>query len=254
MMREFADKVVLITGAGSGIGRATALAFAEHGAKVVAAGRGASAEDTAAIIRSAGGEGVAVRADVSRAAEVEALVETALRTYGRLDIAFNNAGVAGRMRPLWECSEVEFDELLRINLKGVWLCMKHEIPPMRAQGGGIIVNMSSLAGLAGVRGTGVYGASKHGVVGLTRVAALELARDNIRVNAVCPAVIRNTGISDPVERKLPELFQSLVARHPMGRAGEPAEVAAAVLSLCSSAASFVTGHALPLDGGALAGF
>lgn len=245
--------VALVTGAGSGIGRATALAFAARGARVVVAGRGDDVERTATSVREAGGEALALRVDVRVEAQVAGLVAAAVAAFGRVDYAVNNAGVGGRVAPITSATEAEFDEIVGTNLKGVWLCMKHELAQMRAQGAGAVVNVASVAGLSGVPGLGAYAASKHGVVGLTRAAALEVAADGVRVNAVCPGVILHTGISDPVARLRPERLDALVRAHPLGRAGEPEEVAAAIVWLCSPAAAFVTGAALPVDGGVLAG-
>lgn len=247
-------KVALITGTSTGIGRASAIEFAKEGAKVVAASRNEEANgETVRMIRDQGGEAIAVRADVTIASDVEALVKKAVDTYGRLDCAFNNAGVPSTPAPLFDQTEEDFDATIRVNLKGVWLCMKYEIRQMLAQGGGAIVNMSSMGGLIGMRGIAGYTASKHGVLGLTKTAALELATTGIRVNAVCPGGIRGTVMIEWLVKERPEIAGPLLASHPMGRGGQPAEVAAAVVWLCSSNASFITGHALPIDGGTFAG-
>jgi len=252
--KTFEGKVALVTGTSSGIGRATAVAFAREGARVVLASRDeAGNAETLRLVRAAGGEGVFIRADMTRAADVEAMVRGAVEAFGRIDHAVNNAGVPGPARALFEHSEAEFDEIVAVNLKGVWLSMKHEIAQMLAQGGGAIVNVASVGGLLGAAGISVYAASKHGVVGLTRAAALELARANVRVNAVCPAVIRGTAMIDWLFQARPDVGQRLLDSLPMGRGGQPEEVAAAVLYLCSDGASFITGHALPVDGGTVAG-
>ena len=245
-------KVALITGAASGIGRATALTFAREGARVVVSDVDASgAEETVSLIGEAGGESVFIHSDVSKAAHVEALVSRSVEVYGRLDAAHNNAGIEGIRVPTADFPEDEWDRVMSINLKGVWLCMKYEIQQMLAQGGGAIVNTSSIAGLIGMKGSTAYGAAKHGVVGLTRVAALEYAQSGIRVNAVCPGAVET-----PLARRLmgedPEREAMYMAIHPVGRLGTPNEIAEAVAWLCSDAASFVTGLAMPVDGGVVA--
>jgi NAD(P)-dependent dehydrogenase (short-subunit alcohol dehydrogenase family) len=254
MSKKLEGKVALVTGGSSGIGRATALAYAREGAKVVVASRGTGGlEETVELIHTAGGEAVALQTDVTREAEVEQLVERAVAHYGRLDCAFNNAGIPGSVRPFFEYTEAEWDQIHDTNLKGVWLCMKHETRQMLRQGGGSIVNTSSMAGLIGSRGIGGYAASKHGVLGLTKTAALELATSGVRVNAVCPGTIHRTAMIDQLFAGQPELARTVAAMHPMARVGEPTEVAEAVVWLSSDAASFVTGHALPVDGGLFAG-
>ncbi len=245
-------KSALVTGGGSGIGRATALAFAQEGAKIVVADQDADGgRETVDLIERGGGQAMFVRADVARAAEVEALVRAAVEAYGRLDCAFNNAGIGSTGVPLQDETEEEWDLVQSVNLKGVWLCMKYEIAQMLTQGGGAIVNTASVAGLAGLRGSTSYVAAKHGVVGLTRTAALELARSNIRVNAVCPGLIR-TPLVGRVVARMPGREAMLLASEPVGRYGEPSEIAEAVVWLCSDAASFVTGHPLAVDGGWMA--
>lgn len=252
--RQLEGKVALITGGSAGIGRATALAFAAAGAKVAVASRGAKGNaETVELIRKSGGEAVAFEVDVSKEADVVAAVTRTVERYGRLDCAVNNAGVAPRFRSVFEFSEAEWDEIMDINLKGVWLCMKHEIGQMLKQGGGSIINMSSTAGLCGARWQALYSASKHGVLGLTRTAALELATSRIRVNAVCPGVVQRTTLVERVKAEQPEMAQMIAATHPMNRVADPEEVAAAVLWLASDAASFVTGSALSVDGGFMAG-
>ncbi len=253
MTRRLEGKVALVTGAASGIGRATAIAFAQEGAKVVLADVAATAgEDVVGVIKGSGGDAILVKCDVSRAAEVESMVDEAVETYGRLDCAFNNAGIEGDVARVAQYTEENWDRVIDVNLKGVWLCMKYEIPQMLKRGSGAIVNMSSVSGLVGDPAHPAYAASKHGVAGLTKSAALEYARVGIRVNGVCPAAIRTPMIERTLEVQ-PELsWQSLANGHPVGRVGEPEEVAEAVLWLCSDAASFVTGHLLILDGGLVA--
>jgi NAD(P)-dependent dehydrogenase (short-subunit alcohol dehydrogenase family) len=242
-------KVALVTGASSGIGRATALAFAREGARVVVSDvQIDGGEETVRLILDAGGEAVFVHANVADAAEVEAMVRRAVEVFGRLDYAFNNAGIEGLTAPTAECTEENWDRVIDINLKGVWLCMRFEIPEMLRQGGGAIVNCSSVAGLVGFPGIPAYSASKHAILGLTRTAALEYAQQGLRVNAVCPGVIR-TAMVERFTHQDPQAEAQLVAREPVGRMGTPEEIAGAVLWLCSDAASFVTGHALAVDGG-----
>ena len=245
-------KVALVTGAASGIGRATALAMAREGANIVVADVVVEAgEETARLIREGGGEGRFIRADVSREAEVEALIGAAVDAYGRLDCAHNNAGVEGVIARTADFTEELWDQVIDVNLKGVWLCMKHEIRQMLAQGGGAIVNTASAAGLVGGP-TAPYSASKHGVVGLTKSAAIEYARLGIRVNAVCPGVIRTPMLQRAFRMSEQELEARMTTIEPIGRLGSPEEVAEAVVWLCSDAASFVTGVAMPVDGGLVA--
>ena len=254
MSNLFKSKVALIVGGSSGVGRAAALAFAREGAKiVVAARRIKEGEKTVLMIKEEAGEACFVQTDVSKASEVEAMVATCIETYGRLDYAFNNAGIEGSILvSTIDYDEETWDQVIDINLKGAWLCMKYEIPQMLKRGKGAIVNMSSVAGLEGGRLMGVaYFVSKHGVIGLTRVAALEYAAEGIRINAVCPAWLE-TEMADRIFSKAEACGEPITAMLPIGRMGRPEEVAAAVLWLCSDKASFVTGHALPIDGGALA--
>jgi NAD(P)-dependent dehydrogenase (short-subunit alcohol dehydrogenase family) len=253
MTNELQNKVAIVTGGTSGIGRDTAVLFAKSGAKVVVAGRrGTEGKETIDLIHAAGGDGLFVQTDVSKAAEVLALVQKTVEQFGRLDIAFNNAGVEGTWIPITEQSEEDWDRTIDINLKGVWLCLKYELQQMLKQGsGGAIVNMSSVAGFIGSAGAATYCASKHGVLGLTKGAALENASKGIRINAICPAVIET-----PMGERLfgsPEIKQFSLGLHPIGRFGQPMEVAEAVLWMCSERASFMTGQSLVLDGGFLAG-
>lgn len=245
-------KIALITGGSSGIGRATALAFARRGGKVVIADVDIKGgEETVRMIKEMRGEALFVKTDVSKAAEVEAVINKAVKTYGRLDCAHNNAGIGTLgARPFTaECTEENWDRIISINLKGVWLCMKYEIPQMLKQGGGAIVNTSSVAGLVGLAGASTYAASKHGVIGLTKTAALEYAPKGIRINAVCPGLI-HTPLIERISSKGPDFEKARLG--PIGRMGTPEEVAEAVVWLCSEAASFVTGHAMAVDGGKVA--
>ena len=244
----FEGKVALVTGASSGIGRATALAFGREGAKVVvAARRKAEGEETVGEIERSGGDALFVRADVSSEPDVRAMIESVVRAYGRLDCAFNNAGATGGAGPLAEAPKTAWDTVIGTNLTGVWLCMKYEIPAMLAGRGGAIVNNASVAGLRGYPRNPIYAASKHGVVGLTLSAAVQYASQGIRINVVCPGWIQ-TPMTAPF-RDDAELGAAILAMHPIGRAAQPEEVAASVIWLCSDAASFVTGVALPVDGG-----
>jgi NAD(P)-dependent dehydrogenase (short-subunit alcohol dehydrogenase family) len=253
MTTELQGKVALVTGGTSGIGRETAVLFAKSGAKVVISGRReAEGNETLDLIRDAGGNGLFVKGDVSKASDVQTLVQKSVDKFGRLDLAFNNAGIEGTWVPIVEQAEEDWDRVIAINLKGTWLCLKYELQQMLKQGGGgAIVNMSSIAGLMGSAGAGTYIASKHGVIGLTKTAALENARNGIRVNAVCPAVIE-TDMGDRIFGE-PEINKRAIALHPIGRFGKPIEVAEAVLWMCSDRASFMTGQNLVLDGGFLAG-
>ena len=243
------NKITLVTGAGSGIGRATSLVLAREGATVVVADIDADGgEQTLSAIKDMGGEGMFVHADVSRAADVEAMVDAAVNAYGRLDCAYNNAGIEGYYGGrLHEYPEDTFDRLMDINVKGVWLCLKYEIPQMLKQGGGAIVNTASVAGLVGSRRLSVYSASKHAVIGLTKSAALEYASDGIRVNAVCPGII-DTPMMDRLVEGRDDLAAAIPTRQPIGRKGTPDEIAEAVAWLCSDAASLVTGLAMAVDG------
>ncbi len=245
----FAGKVAFVTGAANGIGRAAALAFAREGASVVVADVSEQGnQDTARMIEEAGGRALAVRCDVSRAGDVKAALDRAVETFGRLDFAFNNAGVEQPITATADLAEEEWDRIVGINLRGVFLCMRHEIPLMLKQGGGVIVNTSSGAGVKGFAGQGAYCAAKHGVVGLTRAAALDYAKANIRVNAVCPGIIE-TPMMDRFSGGTPEGRERVIAQEPVGRMGKPEEIASAVLWLCSDAAAFMVGHAMVMDGG-----
>ena len=245
------DKIALVTGAGSGIGRASSLVLAREGAKVVVSDINAEgAEATLSAIKEMGGEGVFVHADVSKPEDVQALVASVIHTYGRLDCAYNNAGIEGYMEGrLHEYPEDIWDRLIDINLKGVWLCLKYEIPRMLEQGGGAIVNTASAAGLVGSRRLAAYVASKHGVVGLTKAAALEYARDGIRVNAVCPGIIDTPMMDRLIAGRQDDYEATIPTRQPIGRLGTPEEIAESVAWLCSDAASLITGIALSVDGG-----
>ena len=251
-MALFNDKVALVTGGGSGIGRAVSLAFATAGARVVVADVDIDrAEETIRAVNTAGGEAICVNVDVSKNDQVKAMVDTTVATYGRLDCACNNAGIAGVQANTVKCAEDNWDQTILVNLNGVWLCLKHQIPRMLDQGGGTIVNISSVAGLVGLRGWPAYVASKHGVLGLTKSAALEYAKAGIRINAVCPSMI-DTPMAESFTGGDPKVEAFILKQTPMGRMGTPEEVAEAVVWLCSNAASFVTGHGLVLDGGMVA--
>ena len=244
-------RISLVTGAGSGIGRATSLVMAREGATIVVSDINAdSGEETLSAVREAGGDGMFVHADVSRPDDVAALVGQVVSAYGRLDCAYNNAGIEGFMAGrLHEYPEDIWDRVIDINLKGVWLCLKHEIPQMLQQGSGSIVNTASGAGLVGSRQMSAYVASKHAVVGLTKAAALEYARDGIRVNAVCPGMIDTPMVQRLIGGRDAEYEASIPVRQPIGRLGTPEEIAESVTWLCSDAASLVTGLAMAVDGG-----
>lgn len=252
MAKSMEGKVALVTGGAAGIGRACALAFGREGAHVVVADTDArGGEETVRHVENNGAKAVFVRTDVSAMGEVESLVHQAVQAYGRLDYGCNNAGIEGTTATTADCTPENWERTIAVNLKGVWLCMKFEIPQMQRQGGGAIVNMSSVAGLVGFPGLPAYVASKHGIVGLTKTAALEYATQSIRVNAICPGVIR-TAMIDRLTGGNPEVEAQFTALQPVGRMGTPEEIAAAVVWLCSDAASFVTGQAIAVDGGFVA--
>ena len=251
--KDLLGKVALITGGTSGIGRGTAILFVRHGAKVVLTGRReAEGNETAKLAKAEGGDAIFLQGDVSKSADVQRFVQKTVEKFGRLDVAFNNAGIEGKWMPIVDLPEEQFDEVTAINVKGVWLCLKYEMRQMLKQGGGgAIVNMSSVAGLMGNAGSSIYAASKHAVIGLTRTAALEGASKGIRVNTVCPAVIE-TPMADRAFAD-PQISKRVLAMHPIGRFGKPMEIAEAVLWMCSDKSSFMTGHEIVLDGGMLAG-
>nr|WP_307731263.1 SDR family oxidoreductase [Massilia agilis] len=246
---SFAGKVVLVTGAAAGIGRATALAFGRAGACVVVADSSVDGgHATAAMIVEAGGKALYVNANVTRASDVEALVDKAVSRYGRIDCAVNNAAIEEEQAGMLDTDDAQYDRIMGVNVKGVWLCMKAELRQMMQQGGGTIVNMASVAGLVALPTRSLYTASKHAVVGLTKSAAVEYARAGIRVNSLCPGAVRTPMFARMLERD-PQLEEKLKDTYPMGRLAEPAEVANAVMWLCSDQSSFVTGHQLAIDGG-----
>jgi NAD(P)-dependent dehydrogenase (short-subunit alcohol dehydrogenase family) len=247
-------KSVLITGGGGGIGRATALASAREGARVAVADIAADgARETVALVNAAGGQAISLAGEVARDAEVRAMVKGVVDAYGRLDCAFNNAGIAGWQveaagKKTADWSEEAFDRMIAVNLKGVWLCMKHQLVQMQAQGGGAIVNTGSIAGLAGLPTSSAYVAAKHGVVGLTKTAAIEYAEAGIRVNAVCPGYIKTRMTEETMQRR----GAAILAQTPLKRMGSPEEIAEMVVWLCSDRASYVTGAAYNVDGGWMA--
>lgn len=249
MNLSFENKVALVTGAGSGLGLATAKAFAESGASVVLADwNEKSVRSAAEELTAKGHKALAIHCDVADDAQVEAMVEQTVATFGRLDAAYNNAGVQNIVAETADAPREDFDRVMAINLRGVWSCMKFELRQMRKQGSGAIVNCSSLGGLVGIAGRGVYHASKHGVLGLTKSAALEYASRGIRINAVCPGIIETPMVAGMLASQA-EAMKELMKDVPIGRLGRPEEIAAAVLWLCSPGASFVIGHALVVDGG-----
>jgi NAD(P)-dependent dehydrogenase (short-subunit alcohol dehydrogenase family) len=253
MTTQLEGKVGLVTGGTSGVGRETALLFAKAGVKVVVAGRRETeGNETVELIHAAGGEALFVKTDVSKGMEVDVLVQKTVEKFGRLDVAFNNAGIEGTWAPIVRLSEEDWDRTIDINLKGVWLCLKHEIRQMLKQGsGGAIVNMASIMGLAGSVGTAAYSASKHGVIGLTKSAALENAKSGIRINAVCPG-FTETPMAERIFRA-PGVRKHVLSCHPIGRFARPSEIAEGVVWMCSERASFMTGQSMVLDGGFLAG-
>lgn len=250
MEKIFEDKVAIVTGGSFGIGRAAAITFAKRGAKVMIADC-VEDDETLNIIKGFGGEAIFFKCDVSDDTNVRLMVETTVKKFRRLDFAFNNAGVEGASAPTQDCTEKNWERTVNVNLKGVWLCMKYEIPYLLKQGKGAIVNNASIAGLVGFPGIPAYVASKHGVLGLTKNAALENAKLGIRVNAVCPGVIK-TPMVDRFTGKNKEVEKQFENMEPIGRMGQPEEVAEAVIWLCSDASSFVTGHSMAVDGGWIA--
>lgn len=247
MEKQFEGKVAIVTGGTFGIGRSTAIAFAKAGANVIVADVFDGKEVVEKIIKS-GGKATYIKCDVSSAADVKNLIDQTIAKYGRLDVAYNNAGIEGIAGNITEIKEEDWNHTIDVNLKSIWLCMKYEIPEMLKVGMGSIVNCASIAGLVGFPNLSPYTASKHGVIGLTKTAALEYAKQNIRVNAVCPGVIK-TPMIDRFTGNNKEVEQQFASQEPIGRLGQPEEVAGAVLWLCSEASSFVTGHALAVDGG-----
>ena len=253
MARLVENKIALVTGSGSGIGRASALTFAREGAKVVVADVSVNGgEETVQMIKKAGSEAIFVKTDISKAQDVDALIQAAVETYGRLDCVHNNAGIEGVSAPMADYPDEEWDRVININLKGVWLCMKAEIRQMLKQGGGAIVNTASTLGVVGIQGISAYVASKSGVVGLTKAAALDYATSGIRINAVMPGVIRTPMMDRQMGENAHLAEQQYIALEPIGRLGRPEEIAEAVVWMCSDAASFVLGHAMAVDGGYLA--
>lgn len=249
-------QTALVTGAAAGIGRATALTFAAEGAKVVVSDiQDAGGKETVKMIENAGGDALYVRADVSKPADVGDLISKTLAAYGKIDCAVNNAGIEGKIAPFVDQVEDNFDAIIGVNLKGTFLCLQAEIAEMLKTGGGTIVNLSSIAGMIGFSGLSPYVASKHGVIGLTKNAALEYAASGIRVNAVCPGGV-DTRMLDSLAEQVTEGAQSssemMAPLHPMGRIGTPQEIADLIVWLCSSRAGFITGTAIPIDGGYVA--
>lgn len=246
---NFKDKVIFITGASTGIGRETAIEFGQAGAQVVLADVNFDKGSGAAhLINDSGGKAHFIKCDVSDPGDVQVAIDQTVSLFGKIDFAFNNAGIEGVSSKTAECTEKNWDHVLSINLKGIWLCMKYQIAQMEKQGHGVIVNCSSVAGLVGFSGSAAYVASKHGVIGLTKTAALDYAKQNIRVNAVCPGIIE----TDMIERFVhgdEQIKKALSDSEPVGRMGKPSEVAQTVLWLCSDSASFITGHAVAVDGG-----
>lgn len=251
---RFFGQVAVVTGGGGGIGRATALAFAAQGIKVMVSDVDAGVgNDTVGLIHQHGWEAQFIACDVTDEAQVAAFMDATIARFGRLDYAFNNAGIMPEVARLADGSAAEFDTVMAINVKGVWLCMKYQLPIMLAQQGGVIVNTASITGLRGAAGTSVYSASKHAVIGLTKSAAKECAKKGIRINAICPSVTDTAMVSRSLETNPnPKAAEYLKQIHPMGRIGTADEMAAAVLYLCSDLAAFTVGHTLVVEGGATA--
>jgi NAD(P)-dependent dehydrogenase (short-subunit alcohol dehydrogenase family) len=251
-MQSFADKVALVTGGGSGIGRAIALRFAQRGAKVVVAGRTRKTiTETQEMIRHMGGEAFSLQVDVSSDEQVRQMIQSVVSRFGHLDFACNAAGIGGPLAPTADISENDFDSIIAVNLKGVWLCMKYQLQQMVTQGCGVIVNISSINGLVGTPNAAVYSASKSGVISLTKAAALEYAKSNIRINAICPGAIRTPMLEKMfIETGIGESHYE--SRIPQGRIGDPNDIANAAIWLCSDEASYITGHIMVIDGGVTA--
>jgi NAD(P)-dependent dehydrogenase (short-subunit alcohol dehydrogenase family) len=246
---RFAGKIAFVTGGGTGIGRATALAFAREGASVAVVGHTPEhIEEAARTIRQEGGQAIALTCDVSRPGEVKAAIDQTIDEFGRLDFAFNNAGIEQPLTPLHGVADEDWERLIAVDLGGVFHSMKHEVPQMLKQGAGVIVNTSSGAGVKGIAGQSAYCAAKWGLIGLTKAAALDYARDGIRVNAICPGFV-DTPMMDRFTGGTWEGRQRVIEAEPVGRPASPEEIAAAVLWLCSDSAAFVVGHALVMDGG-----
>ena len=251
--RRFAGKVAFVTGAGSGIGRATAIAFAAEGAEVVLADIDTVGnEETTRLVAEHGGRVLSVKCDVTSSSDIQAVIEQTVQEFGRLDVAFNNAGIEQPPAPLVDISEDQWSRLLDIDLRSAFLCMKYEIPAMLEHGGGSIVNTSSGAGVVGIRGQAAYVAAKHGLIGLTKSAALDYAAHGVRVNAICPGIIE-TPMMDRFSGGTSEGRARVIGQEPVGRMGRPEEIASAVLWLSSDLGAFATGHAMVIDGGQTAG-